>query len=1308
MSKKTPSATTYKKLSHREHVLLRPAMYVGSTTGREEYMWLINDGRMEVRQINFIPALHKIFDEILVNVIDHKTRMAEAAAAIAAAAKKSKKAPATPAVAPVKNIWVTIASDTITVKNDGNGIPIVENPEEKMYNPELIFTELLTGQNYEEDEEKLVGGQNGLGAKLANIYSTQFFVETVDADNGLKFSQTCYENMSRKDKPRIVSSKLKPYTLIRFSPDMTRFTGVNGEKYTDIPPDMLASFKTRVYQMAMCAGTDVKVHLNDELIDCKTLPSYMALFADAVIRRTDDDTEFDYEDDAAGDDVADETATTTEGDDTASVASSTEGRKRKTLSAAAAADMGIFYERSGPRWEYGVLLGDIDVTVDETVYSDAKSRNSAILDIRRKLHQNSFVNGINTSQGGTHVEHVRDQIIKKVREYLVKKKIGDVEPSQLKDMFVIFANSMIINPEFTSQTKEQLITPARDTKTKKGFGSVAEVSDKFIDRIMKGGLESTVIQYLEGLEAIKEAKTDGRGRGRVHIEKYDGAIKAGTAESSKCTLILTEGDSAKTLALSGLSVIGREFYGVFPLRGKVMNVKESEDGGVKKRVSASTKGEANKEIQNIKKILGLASGMEYTAETLKMLRYGHVMIMTDQDLDGSHIKGLLINLFHTKWRSLLQLGYLTCMVTPIIKAYRGPEAKPIESIPFYSITDYEAWLEGLGDDAPKWNHKYYKGLGTSTANEAREYFADLNPIYFKWDDTTDRFIRLAFSKNKNSAHARKDWLDTYDAKAIIDFKDTSLPISRFVNKELMHFSIYSNLRAIPHVMDGLKPSQRKILWACYRRNLTATSIKVAQLSGYVSEHAAYHHGETSLQEAIVGMAQNFVYSNNINLLHPQGQFGSRLLGGKDAASARYIFTRLSDITKFLFRKEDEPVLKYMEDDGVAVEPEFYVPILPVALINGANGIGTGYSSKIPMYNPRDLIAAARLRIKTSEMDADDAAPYYESEATLMPWVDRFKGTIEHYDDHKYISHGIWEITGANTIFISELPLGTCCENYKNFLLKWQAEEYKHRDIVADSDGGKKTYFKLKKFDEDCTDVYVRYTLTLEPEFVARAREDPEWCGIALKLTTCDIKTSNMVAFDTEMHIQRYASPNDIIDAHAVVRLEYYQKRKDFQIADLEAKIPEKRAKREFIAGVMNGTIDIRGKEDAAIVKILKAKRFPPLGRGASVVADDADESAVPSHDPDNIASYAYLMNLKQHAVSKRGFDALKREEEDMMMQLDVIRGKTPQVMWSEELDEFEAAYEKFLKDKDEMMSVEVKRPAGGKRGGASAKKLVKK
>lgn len=1292
---------TYKKKTLREHVLLRPAMYVGSDLGREEYMWIVNeDSRMEIRPINFIPALHKIFDEVLVNALDHQVRKQAELEKIKQikpkSATKGKIVMETPD--PVKNIWVTIDENTISVKNDGDGISITIHETEKVYIPELIFTELLTGQNYEEDEEKIVGGQNGMGAKLANIFSTEFTVETVDSLAQRKFTQTCRNNMTEKEKPRVVACKGKPYTMITFKPDMSRFTGMDGEKYETIPENMIAALKTRVYQAAMCAGSDVKVHLNGELIECKTMPLYMELFTDAVSRPVDDSFDFDDTVEEAEDEESDTSSV-----GTTVTTTTTTTKKRRGLSATAAAELGIFYERSGPRWEYGVLLGSVDVSVDETKYPDAKSKSSAISELRRRLHQQSFANGINTHAGGTHVEHVRDQFIKKVREYIVKRKKVDIEPAQLKEMFVMFVNATIINPVFTpGQTKDRLDTPARDTKTTKGFGSLAEVSDKFVDKVMKSGLEQKILDYIEGLEAIKEAKSNGRSRGRVIIDKYDGALRAGTAESEKCTLILTEGDSAKSLALAGLHVIGRDYYGVFPLKGKVMNVKETGTS----KITTGTRGNANVEIQNLKKILGLVSNLEYTAENLKTLRYGRIMIMTDQDVDGSHIKGLIINLFHTKWKSLLQLGYLTCMVTPVIKVYRGSEEKPTEIIPFYSIPDYEAWCET--NDTHGWKTKYYKGLATSTSGEAREYFSALSPIHFKWDAASDKLIALAFSKGKDSADARKRWLNTYDKDATVDFGVPEMPIPTFVNNELIHFSVYSNLRSIPHSLDGLKPSQRKIIWACFRRSLTTTSIKVAQLGGYVSEHAAYHHGEKSLEDAIKGMAQNFIHSNNINLLHPQGQFGSRLMGGKDAGSARYIFTRLSNITSKLFRIEDFPVLKYMEDDGKPIEPEYYVPVLPVILINGASGIGTGYSSDIPHYNPRDLLAAARLRIavRREEVDPDALA----EEEPLVPWTDGFKGTIEQLDEKRYASHGCWEITGPTTIRITELPLGTWCEGYQKMLTKWYSEEDKRKEILKTKEGGKNIYYKLKQFDVDCTDVRVEFRLTLDADFVGRAREDALWAESALRLVTADdsLKTSNMVAFNKDMHIERFNNVGEIINAHTDARLDLYAARRDYQIKQLEISIPERRAKKEFIAGVMNGKIDLRGKDDTVIARILKTAKFPALGRGSRMTETSVDEETaiVETHNPDTVEAYAYLLNLKQSAVSKKGFAALEKELVDMEKALEIIKGKTPEDMWSEELDEFEAVYEKFVVEKNELLTANTEKT--GKKSAAKSKKPVSK
>jgi DNA topoisomerase-2 len=324
--------------------------------------------------------------------------------------------------------------------------------------------------------------------------------------------------------------------------------------------------------------------------------------------------------------------------------------------------------------------------------------------------------------------------------------------------------------------------------------------------------------------------------------------------------------------------------------------------------------------------------------------------MTDQDLDGSHIKGLGINMFECLWPSLLQItGFIGFMNTPILKATKGTK-----SLSFYNDNEYEAWKSG--DNGNGWKVKYYKGLGTSTGKEFREYFEHKKIVEIEVGDKDTQDMDMLFNKKK--AEQRKEWLTNYDRDAHLDTSLTQITLGNFIHKEIIHFSKYDCDRSIPNLMDGLKVSQRKILFSAFEKNLS-TEIKVAQFSGYVSEHSGYHHGEASLNGAIVHMAQDFVGSNNINLLMPNGQFGTRLQGGKDSASERYIFTRLNTLTRFLFKKSDDAILQYLDDDGTPVEPIFYIPIIPLVLVNGAEGIGTGFSTKIPCFNPKVLIQYIR-------------------------------------------------------------------------------------------------------------------------------------------------------------------------------------------------------------------------------------------------------------------------------------------------------------------------------------------------------------
>ncbi|MEW5319559.1 MAG: hypothetical protein WDW38_010704 [Sanguina aurantia] len=625
------------------------------------------------------------------------------------------------------------------------------------------------------------------------------------------------------------------------------------------------------------------------------------------------------------------------------------------------------YERVNDRWE-------ICVSVTEG-----------------QFQQVSFVNSICTIKGGTHVNYVVDQITKAITEKVNKKnKHANAKPFMVRNHMFLFLNTNIENPAFDSQTKETLTLRASS------FGSKCELPALFLDRVGKCGLVDSLLKFAEYKNNNELKRSDGAKRSRLTgITKLDDANDAGGHNSSRCTLILTEGDSAKALAISGLGVVGRDHYGVFPLRGKLLNVRDA----------AATQISGNVEIQAIKQILGLQHGKAY--DSVASLRYGHLMIMTDQDHDGSHIKGLIMNFLHAFFPSLLKIpGFLLEFITPIVKVRKG---RAMQS--FYTIPQYESWKETHTGGIPRgWEIKYYKGLGTSTKEEAREYFSALGAHRkeFVWEgDADSEAIEMAFVPG-----------------TFLDHSATHITYTDFINKELILFSRADLERSIPSMVDGLKPGQRKILYAAFKRNLKK-DIKVAQLAAYVSEHSAYHHGETSLATTIVNLAQDFVGSNNINLLQPSGQFGTRLQGGKDAASARYIYTRLAPMTRNLFHESDDALLDYLNEEGQSIEPTWYIPLLPMVLVNGAEGIGTGWSTTIPNYNPADIVTNLK-RLMAGE-----------EQVPMHPWYRGFKGFIEEADSktgaRSYRCSGIVTQVSDLKVEITELPVRKWTQDYKEYL-----------------------------------------------------------------------------------------------------------------------------------------------------------------------------------------------------------------------------------------------------------------------------------
>jgi DNA topoisomerase-2 len=884
------------------------------------------------------------------------------------------------------------------------------------------------------------------------------------------------------------------------------------------------------------------------------------------------------------------------------------------------------YEEFNGRWEYAVALTP-----------------------NNEFTQVSFVNGIHTAKGGKHVEYILGQITRKLCEFIEKKKKVKVNPNSIKEQLILFIRCDIENPAFDSQTKDYMNTPSSK------FGSKCDVSDKFIEKVAKMGVMDAALQLTEVKENKAAKKTDGiKSKSIRGIPKLTDANWAGTEKSKDCVVIFCEGDSAKAGIISGLSSEDRNTIGVYPLKGKLLNVR----GETVKKISE------NNEIAEIKKILGLESGKKYESleDVFKHLRYGKVLFMTDQDLDGSHIKGLGINLFQSEWASLVEIpGFIGFMNTPILKAKKGSA-----ELNFYNDGEYEEWKEKT--DTKGWKVKYYKGLGTSTGKEFREYFENKKIVGFAMSEKSNDTIDMVF--NKKRADDRKDWLKLYDRSSFIDTSKQIITYDEFIHKELIHFSKYDCDRSIPNLMDGLKISLRKILYSAFKKNLT-TEIKVAQFSGYVSEHSGYHHGEASLNAAIVGMAQNFVGSNNINLFMPNGQFGTRLQGGKDSASERYIFTQLNKITRTLFPANDDNILTYLNDDGLLVEPVYYAPIIPMILVNGSKGIGTGFSTDIMCYNPVQIIEYLKNKLSLSETNNSEFIPYY----------DGFKGQITKLSDEKFLIKGLYEKTSVDTIRVTELPVGFWTEDFKELLEKL-IEPGQDKD-------GKKIVSVVKDYDDMSKDTNVDFTITFAKgklEELEHSKGDYACNGLEklLKLYTTNT-TTNMHLFDANDKLQKYEKISDIIDAYYDERLKLYQTRKDYMIDALEKELVLLSNKAKYIQENLDGTIDLRKKKKEQVMSMLQ-------GKGYDIIDEDAE--------------YKYLTKMPMDSVTEENVEKLLKEKGNKEQELNVIKITTINQMWSSELENLVEQYCEYKEARQRLMDGEETK-SGKKKVVSKGKKVVK-
>jgi len=1084
MNKKTIE-DRYKKLTPIEHVLKKPGMYIGNIYTEPTKMYVfedineIKDNKFVYKEVNYNAGFIKLFDEALTNASDHYIRTD----------------------GQVKYIKINVEKDHITIENDGPGVPIVMHKEHKIYVCELIFGNLLTGENFTDDDKRMVGGTHGIGIKTTNIFSKKFTIETADGKH--KYIQTFTNNMSDKTKPKITASD-KNYTKITYYPDFDKFN------LTEITDEIQSIFLKRAIDIA-AYSTGVKVYYNDILIPIKSFKDYMKMFIN-------DDEEF-------------------------------------------------FYEKINDNWEVGI----------------ARTPNDT-------FQQVSMVNGISTHIGGTHVNYISNQITKLLDE---KIKSTSVKQSMIKNHLFLFLSCKIPNPSFETQTKENLTTRMITEIIKD-----VNISESFIKKLMSSQIKNDIVNFASFKE-LQDAKksTQNNQKIKVKIAKLDDANMAGKQpHSMKCHLFLTEGDSAAATAKRGFSVTGNDFFGLFPLRGKPLNI----------RGLSLQKMRDNIEISSIISALGLEFGKKYTST--RTLRYGKLVIMSDMDTDGSHIKGLILNILDNYWPELLQLDFIYEFITPIVKVKKGNKVKY-----FYRLSDYITWKEE--NEVSGFFIKYYKGLGTIEPPEAKIFFKDINKHLIKFNSSNFEkerdLVDLAF--NKKRVEDRKEWLLKYKPGVELDKFKTKQTFDSFFNKEFIEFSMEDNVRSIPSVIDGLKPSQRKIIYTLFKRNFK-DEVKVELLMGSILELAAYHHGPASLESTIIGLAQDFVGANNINLLDPTGEYGTRIKGGHDASASRYIFTKLAKFTKDIYKQEDEDLLEYLIDDGYKVEPRYYIPIIPMVLVNGSSGIGTGWSSDVPHFNPTDVITYIQNYLKKSKKNID-----------LIPWYNGFKGDIiPDLNNKRYISRGIFKKTGKNKLNILELPIMTWNDKYFEYLDKLIDEKY------------------IKDYDNYCTDDSVNIVITISEDILSILTDE-----MIVKKFNLDsyISMNNMNLFNSESKIQFYKDQYDIIDDFVKIRTNFYELRKKNILYKFEEQKKYIINKMKFINCVLKKDIIFENKTKDKIIAQIENNKIEKYKD-----------------------SYDYLINISLISLSTEKLSELKETYEKIKIEIDKVLSTTETEMWLQELD----------------------------------------
>lgn len=440
----------------------------------------------------------------------------------------------------------------------------------------------------------------------------------------------------------------------------------------------------------------------------------------------------------------------------------------------------------------------------------------------------------------------------------------------------------------------------------------------------------------------------------------------------------------------------------------------------------------------------------------------------------------------------------------------------------------------------------------------------------------------------------------------------SIKASNFFNTAFKEFSLYDNVRSIPTLFDGMKPSQRKVIYGLQLRGENAGEIQVERVAAQIAAATDYHHGTGSLESTIVGMASNYPGTNNANLLMPNGQFGSRLT--KEAASGRYINTKFSENFRKFFRKEDDSILEHIYVDGEKIEPKYYLPLLPMVLVNGSQGTGTGHASLIMSYHPDHVRDACMKVLSGKKLPMD----------TLIPHFEGFSGTVERVEETgQVVVTGRLEVVNSTTIKITELPVGVYLDQYKDFLNKLEDSGF------------------IKEYEDTSTEESFDFKITA-PRTTTQLNLDI----LYQKFKMISRDTENFTLWNENGTLERFDTAEDIVERFVAWRVQRYEDRRQKLIKVTKEDIRWMSEKLRFIMFYLDNVDQFKNKKKDDLINLLVKNKF---------------------NDYDRLLTMA-IWNLTRDKIEE-----LKKDIEAVKVKLAALESDTASEMYKRELKEFKYA-----------------------------------